>query len=257
MGVVAIPLLVIGIIVLVVVARSLVVVPPCKAYVIERRGRFDRVPTGGTHVIPPLICRVSVRVPLDEQSIDIPAASHGLASGSEATVQGTVTFYVADPALAVTEVADYRQALATLVATDWRRAIAASDAITVVDQVRAAESSIAQAAAPWGLSIVATQPHLTLAPEAMQRLESRVAEERDARVLAWLAERRQRPGKDGRPTDGQREAYREWLDQELRVHADEIARQSPADRSVGQDQWHQRPQKPCRGPEVAANERSG
>ena len=222
MGVLVLPAILL-VVLLIVVARSVVVVPPRKAYVVEKLGRFDRVLTEGTYVIAPLMNRVSERVPLDEQSIEIPPVSHGLASGSEATVQGTVTFYVADPARAVTEVADYRQALATLVATDWRRAIAASDALTVVDQIRAAESTIAQTVEPWGLSIVETQPQVTLAPEAIQRLEARVGEERDGRVLAWLAERRQRPGKDGRPTDEQRAAYREWLDLEGRVHAGETA----------------------------------
>ena len=222
MGALVLPAILL-VVLLIAVARSVVVVPARQAYVVEKLGRFDRVLTEGTYFIAPLMNRVSERVPLDEQSIEIPPESHGLASGSEATVQGTVTFYVADPARAVTEVADYRQALATLVATDWRRAIAASDALTVVDQIRAAESAIAQTVAPWGLSIVETRPHVTLAPEAMQRLEVRVGEERDARVLAWLAERRQRPGKDGRPTDEQRAAYREWLDLEVRVHAGEIA----------------------------------
>lgn len=208
---------------LIVVARSFVVVPARKAYVVEHLGRFDRVLTEGRHFITPFVSRVSVRIPLDEQSLEIPPTSQAMASGSEATAHGSITFYVADPALAITQVADYRAALATLVATEWRRAIGASDALTVIDRVRAAEATIAQTVKPWGLSVVDTQPLLTLAPEAMQGLEAQAAAERDARVLAWLAERRQRPGSDGRPTAEQHAAYREWLDLEVRVHADEIA----------------------------------
>jgi hypothetical protein len=208
---------------LVVLFRSLVLVPPGQAYVIERLGRFDRVLQQGLHVLLPFVHRVAARVPLGEELAEVPAASDRPQSASETSVSGLVTFRVSDAARAVSQVADYRAALISLVRSEWQQAVAASDEITVVDHVRATDARIRAAAEGWGLAIIEIQPAIRLAPEAMRALEAQADKDLDARVAAWAVERRQRPGPDGRPTEDQRAAYREWLDLELRIHADDLA----------------------------------
>jgi len=214
---------VVGIVVLVVVARSLVIVPPNTAYVIEKLGRAARVLHPGLHVVTPFVGRIAARVPLGDQTLEIHAVSNALRSGGEASARGTVTIRVVDAMRAVTDVADYRAALATLVATRWKQAIAESDSVNAVTAVRATETAIQEAAAEWGLTLIEMRPSIQLSADAEQMLMAKAEEEQEKRILAWLATRGERPGRDGRPTDAQWEAYQAWIDHELAAHSDEIA----------------------------------
>jgi len=222
MEVLVVPI-VIAILLLVVVARAVVAVPPNTAYVVEKLGRATRVFQPGLHIVTPFVERVAHRVPLGDQSLDVPEVSSTLRSGGTATVHGTVTIRVVDPLVAVTNVADYRTAVATLVATTWKRAIGESAFIDTDPRVRATDAAIREAAAAWGLTLVHVQPSIRLSDDAEHMLMAKAEEEREQRILAWVTKRGERPGRDGRPTDAQWQAYQEWMDQEVAAHRGEIA----------------------------------
>src|SRR5262245_21452388 len=99
---------VIALVALAVVARSLVIVPPNTAYVTEKLGRVARALQPGLHVVTPFVERIAFRVPLGDQSVDVPSVSHTLRSGGEASASGTVTIRVAAPRRAVARGADSR-----------------------------------------------------------------------------------------------------------------------------------------------------
>jgi regulator of protease activity HflC (stomatin/prohibitin superfamily) len=222
MGVILLTALLFAAVALFLVARSIVIVPKDQAFVMETLGRIDRVLTPGLHIVPPVICRVSARVPLAEQSLDVPTTPAALRTGSEASVHGIVSFRVLDAKQAVSQVGDYRAGLAGVASAHWRSAIQASDHLTFIDQVRGAETGIREAVANWGLEILEILPEVSLSDGAMRALQAESAESEDRRIAQWVTERRQRLGPDGRPTPAQRAAYREWLDLEVRMHADEI-----------------------------------
>jgi regulator of protease activity HflC (stomatin/prohibitin superfamily) len=205
------------------VARALVIVPPNTAYVTEKLGRVARALQPGLHVVTPFVERVAFRVPLGDQSLDVPSVSNTLRGGGEASASGTVTIRVLDPMRAVTEVADYRTALVTLVATSWQRAIGAGESINADQRVRATDAAIQEVAAGWGLALIEMQPSIRPSADAEHVLMAKAEEEREKRILAWLTERGQRPGSDGRPTDAQWEAYQAWIDHELEAHGEAVA----------------------------------
>jgi len=213
---------VLAVVALALVLRSVVVVPNGFAYVLERLGRVDRVLRAGLHVAPPFLTRVSARIPLGQQTLDLPAAPCTTRDGAAATCGGSVVFRVVDPGLAVSAVADFRSALAQLISRAWADAVGASTLLDSVDAVRAAHREAQPTAARWGIEIVEAHPLLRPSDQAMRQLETLAAGERDAKVTAWLKDRNKVPGPDGRPTPEQFAAYREWLDLEVRIHQREI-----------------------------------
>jgi SPFH domain/Band 7 family protein len=193
------------------------------AYVVEKLGRVARVLHPGLHIVAPLVERVASRVPLANQVIDVPTVSNTLRSGGEASASGTVTVRVIDAMRAVTDVADYRMAVATLFGTTWKQAIGDSAYINVLDRVRATKTAVEEATSGWGVALTEMHPVVRLSADAEHMLMAKAEEERESRILAWLTTRGERPGPDGRPTDAQWEAYQEWMDHEVRAHAGEIA----------------------------------
>jgi hypothetical protein len=217
--------LIAGVVLLVVlglVAASVVVVPNGQAYVVERLGRVAGVLQAGLHVVPPFLTRVAARVPLGEQTLDVPAAPCCTRDNATATCGGSVVVRVLDPALAASAVSDYRSASVQAVAQAWLRTVAASDLVEAAEAMGSAHRQAEAALAGWGVVIVRAQPLLRLSDEAMRRLEGLSAREREARVAEWATKRGQKLGPDGRPSASQRMAYDDWLAQERRAHQREI-----------------------------------
>jgi regulator of protease activity HflC (stomatin/prohibitin superfamily) len=211
-----------AIVVLVLMRQSVVAVPSGFAYAIERLGRFERVLMPGLHVVLPFVSRVAGRIPLGEQTVDVPAVPCTTRDGESATCGGSVTFQVVDPAAAVSAVADLRAGVTTLASRVWMEAMAANPASLAPQAAHEAEDAIRAEASGWGLQIVHAQPLLKLSDRAIRDLEAKAAEERDARIAAWVRERGELPGPDGRPTAAQRSAYEEWMALEVRAHQKEI-----------------------------------
>lgn len=204
------------------VVRSIVLVPRDAAYVVERLGRLDRVLTEGLHVVPVFMSRVTARVPTGHQVVDVPPTPCTTLDGHEVTCSGTVTFRVVDASAAVSNVADYRQALTEVAAQEFARAIVDVEAVAAPAAPSDALADLQAAAARFGLDVVSVEPRVTLSEQAEDALSSLVAAARDERVARWAAERGEPLGVDGRPTDEQRTAYDEWLALEVRIHAREI-----------------------------------
>ena len=63
---------VVAILVLIVLAKTAVVVPQQSAYVVETLGRYNRTIQAGFHILVPFIDRVAYRHNLKEEAMDIP-----------------------------------------------------------------------------------------------------------------------------------------------------------------------------------------
>jgi regulator of protease activity HflC (stomatin/prohibitin superfamily) len=203
------------------VLRSIVFVPIGFAYVTERRGQ-RLVLQAGLHLSPPFLTRVSAKIPLTDQTVDVPAVACTTQDGAASTLGGAVVFKIVDPAKAVSNVADVRTEIVKLMSTTWTGAVAAHPLLEALMAVKEAHYPLKKTLAAWGVEIVKALPEMKLSDQAMQALEAQAAEERSARVAAWVTERKQRLGPDGRPTPEQVAAYGEWLALERRIHQKEL-----------------------------------
>jgi regulator of protease activity HflC (stomatin/prohibitin superfamily) len=222
-------LAIVVIIVLAVLARSIVVVPRDRVFVISVLGRPTRGLSAGMHFVTPIVTTVAARVPVDEQTLEVPDTGGHLRDGTAMVVKGSIRYRVTNPLVAITDVADYRRALAEVAQTHWRRALeTTSDVVRVDAALRTALPAIQSAAASWGIEAIDATTMMTMSEDGVRQLQQRAALEREQRVLAWLGERSESPGPDGRPTAAQLAAYKAWSEQLVAEHRDEIEAEAAA-----------------------------
>ena len=145
-------------IVLLVLARSAILVPEQHAYVVERLGRYERTLDPGLRILVPFIDRVRDRHVLAEQAIAVPNEGCRTRDDRQVWIDGLVTARVADARKASYETADYRAAAGQLARTILRRRVAGVE----LDRLHADRdvtcASIAAdlrgAAEAWGLAVI-------------------------------------------------------------------------------------------------------
>jgi len=132
-----------------VVLASVTKLPPHTRGVVYRLGRVLPHPFGpGIVVTVPGIDRM-VRVSIVEQKIDIPRATVTTSAGQSQS-DFTVAYKIVDPVKAVTEVADYREAIATAARRAIEHGLTEGGAYDVGARVR---SDLSDVVRPWGIQI--------------------------------------------------------------------------------------------------------
>lgn len=216
------PLVFMAIVAMILVAKSVVVVPPGQVYVVGTLGKANRVLQPGLHILPPFVTSIVGKVPVSEQTLDVAETGGRMKDGQAAAVGGTVRYTVTEPLLAINDVDDYQRATAQLTATQWRAAIEASDGVHLRAALDAAIDPIRKAAKTWGITVVVVTPQVSLSDASVRDLEQRAALERQARVLAWLAEREEEPADNGHPSAEQERAFTRWMQEAVEEHREEI-----------------------------------
>ena len=104
----------------VVVAKSVAIVPQQMAYVVERLGKFSRSLEAGPHIIWPFIDVIRYRHTLKEIVLDIPEQICITKDNVQVNVDGVLFFRVMDPARASYGVTNFQQAIIQLTQTTLR-----------------------------------------------------------------------------------------------------------------------------------------
>jgi hypothetical protein len=153
-----------------IVARSVVLVPQGVAYVVERMGHFDRVLGPGLHILLPFVHKVVDKMDIGQQSLAIPAMLLTTRDGVAIKVEGSARFDVTDPELAY-EAMEFRTALVQLVASEWMRTVETVTAPDLSEALKSAESRIRDGAVEWGLNVMRATPTLTFGGDQPTRVE--------------------------------------------------------------------------------------
>jgi regulator of protease activity HflC (stomatin/prohibitin superfamily) len=113
--------------VLIVMARTVVVVPQQSAYVVERLGRFHAVMQAGLHILIPFMDTIRYRHSLKEVAIDIPAQVCITRDNVQVGVDGILYLKVLNPERASYGISDYHFAISQLAQTNLRSEIGKID----------------------------------------------------------------------------------------------------------------------------------
>jgi regulator of protease activity HflC (stomatin/prohibitin superfamily) len=143
---------------LIVVAKSVVVVPEGHAYVVERLGRFDRALPAGLHVVVPFVDVVRHRHVLAEETLLVPNEACRTSDDRHVWIDAAVTIKVVNPQRASYETADYRQAISQLARVTLRQQISRLD----LDHAFADQADVSAAVAKhlgaatetWGVAVL-------------------------------------------------------------------------------------------------------
>ena len=181
------------IIAIIVIARTIRIVPQSYAYVVERIGAYNRTCNVGLHILIPLLDRISNKVSLKEQVIDF--APQPVITKDNVTVQidTVVYFQITDPKLFTYGVVRPLNAIENLTATTLRNIIGdleLDETLTSRDIINSRMRSILdEATDPWGIKVHRVEVKNIIPPRDIQEaMEKQMRAERERREAILQAE---------------------------------------------------------------------
>src|SRR3954467_6976365 len=180
-------------VVLVVVARSIRIVPQARAGVVERLGRYQRTLNPGLALLVPFVDRVRPLIDLREQVVSFPPQPVITEDNLVLGIDTVVYFQVNDPKAASYEIANYIQAIEQLVVTTLRNVIGGmtlEDTLTSRDQINAELRVVLdEATGKWGIRVNRVEIKSIDPPGTIQEaMEKQMRAERDKRAAILQAE---------------------------------------------------------------------
>ena len=153
-GVLALVVVVAGIIVL---FKTVRMVPQGYEWTVERFGKYTHTMTPGLHFLIPIVYGVGRKVNMMEQVLDVPSQDVITKDNAVVRVDGVVFFQVLDAAKAAYEVANLEVAMIALVQTNIRTVIGSMDLDESLSQRETINAKLLNvvdhATNPWGVKV--------------------------------------------------------------------------------------------------------
>src|ERR671926_864520 len=150
-------LAVVAVFVLIVLGRTIRVVPQARAGVVERLGRYSRTLNPGLTIVVPFIDRIREMVDLREQVVSFPPQPVITEDNLVVNIDTVIYFQVTEPKAATYEIANYISAIEQLTVTTLRNVVGGmtlEDTLTSRDQINAELRGVLdEATGKWGVRV--------------------------------------------------------------------------------------------------------
>ena len=181
--------------VLIVVAKTAIVVPQQSAFVVERLGRYSGTLDAGFHILVPFIDVIRYKHSLKESAVDIPAQVCITRDNVQVGVDGVLYLKVLDPQRASYGIADFHFAIAQLAQTTLRSEIGKIDLDRTFEERAAINQQVVQeldkASEPWGVKVLRYEiKDLTPPAEILRSMQAQITAEREKRAVIATSEGR-------------------------------------------------------------------
>ena len=178
---------------LVVVARTVRIVPQATAQLIERLGRYSRTLDAGLHLLIPFIDKVRANVDLREQVVSFPPQPVITSDNLVVSIDTVIYFQVTDPKSAVYEIYNYIQGIEQLTVTTLRNVIGSLDleqTLTSRDEINGQLRGVLdEATGKWGIRVNRVELKAIDPPASVQdSMEQQMRAERQRRATILTAE---------------------------------------------------------------------
>jgi regulator of protease activity HflC (stomatin/prohibitin superfamily) len=179
--------------VILVILRSIKVVPQQNAYVVERLGRFHEVLQPGINFIIPFFDRVAYQHSLKEVALDIPEQVCITKDNVQVAVDGVVFIQVVDGMKASYGISNYKFAVIQLAQTTMRSEIGKIDLDKTFEERmninRLVVASIDEASIGWGVKILRYEiKNITPPKTVLNAMEKQMQAEREKRAVILQSE---------------------------------------------------------------------
>jgi regulator of protease activity HflC (stomatin/prohibitin superfamily) len=173
-------------------AKCIRIVPNKQVLILERLGKYQKTLDAGLHIFLPFIDKVTARLNLKEQTIDVPPQECFSKDEVKVEVDGVIYITVHDPVKAAYGVTNYRYAATQLAQTTIRAVVGTIDLDKTFEERDAISAKVVEtlskAGEKWGIivhryEIRNIDPPVTVA-EAMER---QVNAEREKRAMVAKA----------------------------------------------------------------------
>jgi regulator of protease activity HflC (stomatin/prohibitin superfamily) len=189
----AIVLLAVLVFVVIVVLRSVRIIPQARAGVVERLGRYQRTLDPGLALLVPFVDRLKPLIDLREQVVSFPPQPVITEDNLVVNIDSVIYFQVTDPRAATYEIANYIAAIEQLTVTTLRNVIGGmtlEQTLTSRDQINAELRGVLdEATGKWGIRVNRVELKAIDPPASIQEaMEKQMRAERDKRAAILTAE---------------------------------------------------------------------
>lgn len=178
---------------LVVIVRTVRIVPQQSALIIQRVGRYNRTLEAGLHFLVPFLDRVRANVDLREQVVSFPPQPVITSDNLVVNIDTVIYYSVTDAKSAVYEIANFIQGIEQLTVTTLRNVIGSLDleqTLTSRDQINGQLRGVLdEATGKWGIRVNRVELKAIDPPRSVQEsMEKQMKAERDRRAAILNAE---------------------------------------------------------------------
>jgi regulator of protease activity HflC (stomatin/prohibitin superfamily) len=191
--VVGIVFAVLAVFVIVVLARTIRIVPQARAGVIERFGRYQRTLSPGLALVVPFVDRLRPLLDLREQVVSFPPQPVITEDNLVVNIDTVIYFQVTDAKAATYEIANYIQAIEQLTVTTLRNVIggiALEKTLTSRDHINTQLRGVLdEATGKWGIRVNRVELKAIDPPASIQEsMEKQMRADREKRATVLNAE---------------------------------------------------------------------
>jgi regulator of protease activity HflC (stomatin/prohibitin superfamily) len=176
-----------------VVFRTIRIVPQARAGIVERLGRYQRTLDPGMALVVPFVDRVKPLLDLREQVVSFPPQPVITEDNLVVGIDTVIYFQVTDPKAATYEIANYIQGIEQLTVTTLRNVIGdqtLEDTLTSRDKINSQLRVVLdEATGKWGIRVNRVELKAIDPPATIQdAMEKQMRAERDKRAAILTAE---------------------------------------------------------------------
>jgi regulator of protease activity HflC (stomatin/prohibitin superfamily) len=179
--------------VVLVITRSVRIVPQATAGIVERFGRYHRTLNAGLNIVTPFVDRLRPLIDLREQVVSFPPQPVITRDNLVVSIDTVIYFQVTDARAATYEVANYITAVEQLTVTTLRNVVGGMElehALTSRDQINSElRKELDEATGKWGIRVGRVELKAIEPPGSIQdSMEKQMRADRDKRAAILSAE---------------------------------------------------------------------
>ncbi len=180
-------------VVIIVIAKTAIVVPQQNAFVVERLGKFQKSLSAGFHILLPFIEVIRYKHSLKERAVDIPEQICITRDNVQVGVDGVLYLKVMDPKRASYGVADYLFAISQLAQTTLRSEIGKIDLDRTFEERTHINvqvvNEVDKASDPWGIKVLRYEiKNISPPGDVLAAMEKQMRAEREKRAVILTSE---------------------------------------------------------------------
>src|SRR5690348_14291940 len=186
-------IVVVALFVLLVLARTVRVVPQARAGVVERLGRYHRTLNAGLTIVVPFVDRIRSVIDLREQVVSFPPQPVITEDNLVVNIDSVIYFQVTDAKAATYEIANYIHGIEQLTVTTLRNVIggmALEKTLTSRDEINGQLRGVLdEATGKWGIRVNRVELKAIDPPGSIKEaMEKQMRADRDKRATVLNAE---------------------------------------------------------------------
>ncbi len=189
----AVVAIVLAVLVLIIIAKTAVVVPQQSAYVVERLGRYSGTLSAGFHILIPFLDVIRYKHSLKEAALDIPAQVCITRDNVQVGVDGILYLKVLNPERASYGISDFVFAISQLAQTTLRSEVGKIDLDRTFEERMNINASIVseldKASEAWGVKVLRYEiKNITPPHDVLAAMEKQMRAEREKRAVILTSE---------------------------------------------------------------------